>query len=120
MCKRLEIVQLQMLHHVESALFVLQEVGSLDVVPISLLRGVNFEDANLCGVLFQLCWEEAYDSQLLGETCLLNLSCGNEVFRKKLRIHLDFCQAIEHCRGSRLDIHYALRKCGYCKQHCQQ
>ena len=40
-------MQLQRLHHVEGALLVFLEVGSLDVVLVGLLRGVDFEDANL-------------------------------------------------------------------------
>ena len=46
-----------MLHHVERALLVLLEVGGLDVLLVGLLRGVDFEDADLCGILLGLCGE---------------------------------------------------------------
>ena len=42
-----EVLQLQRLYHVECALLVLLEVGSLDMMLIGFLRGVDFEDANL-------------------------------------------------------------------------
>ena len=43
--------QFQVFHHVERALLVLLEVVGLQVLLIGFLGGIDFEDANLRGVL---------------------------------------------------------------------
>ena len=63
--KRCEVLQFQRLHHVEGALLVLLEVGSLDVVLIGILRSVDFEDTKLSGIALHLIWEEAEHTRLL-------------------------------------------------------
>ena len=95
--KRCEVLQLQRLHHVEGALFVLLEVGGLDVVLVGFLRSVNFEDSKLSTILFHLRGKETEHTRFLGETLLLNLCCSGEIFREIFRIDLDFSDADEHC-----------------------
>ena len=52
--ERLHRGQFQVFHHVERALLVFLEVVGLQVLLIGFLRGIDFEDANLCGVLLCL------------------------------------------------------------------
>ena len=95
--KRCEVLQFQRLHYVEGTLLVLLEVGGLDVVLIGLFRSVDFEDSNLCVVLFHLIWEKAEHTRLLGEALLLNLCCSVEIGFEVFRIDLDFSNSDEHC-----------------------
>ena len=71
----------------ECALLVFLEVGGLDVVLISLLRSVDFEDANLSAVLLHLIGEETEHTRLFCEALLLNLCCSSEIGFEVFRMY---------------------------------
>ena len=71
-------------------------MGSLDVVLVGLLRGVDFEDTNLAAIFLCLCWEQADYAWFFGKARFLNFCGCSKVFLQVLRMNLDFSQAIQH------------------------
>ena len=75
----------------------------LDVVLVGLLRGIDFENADLTTVLLGLRREQADDARLLGEARFLYLGSCSKVFFQILGMNLNFCQAEQHAVGCATD-----------------
>ena len=88
--ERLHGGQFQTLYHVHRAQLVLQEMLRLDVALIGFFRGIDFENANLCGVLGALHRKEADDSRLKLHALPVHFVGKLQVFLQMLRIYLDF------------------------------
>ena len=85
--------QFEVFHHVECTLLVLLEVVGLEMLLIGFIGGIDFKDANLCGVLGTLHRVEADDARLALYTQAIYFVSKFEIFLEVLRIDLNLSNA---------------------------
>ena len=77
----------------ECTLLVLLEVVGLEMLLIGFIGGIDFKDANLCGVLGTLHRVEADDARLALYTQAIYFVSKFEIFLEVLRIDLNLSNA---------------------------